>query len=231
MSSPSSDEERSKLISDALQLALEVSQEGSKSLSAFLSDIADEATTIAEKAGARAQELSSTELTKRGGQLANDTLTVALDVALAAKEGFDENEERRNRNLDALSQLTGFLGSVFIETANRTVGTTAPQPATNRARLVTVEVASGGTEHPSVWVVNRGNKAVHEAAVTVLESGDPLVTAEPRTLDIPSGGRAEIKLTVTGPAGDPGSFTDALLLVQDVGSIVVRTILKAADDS
>ena len=36
MSSPSSDEERSKLISDALQLALEVSQEGSKSLSAFL---------------------------------------------------------------------------------------------------------------------------------------------------------------------------------------------------
>jgi hypothetical protein len=228
MSSPSGDEERSKLISDALKLALEVSKEGSGSLSAFLSDIAAEARTIAEKAGARTQEMPSTDFATRGGRLANDALSVALDVAVAAKDGFDANAETRSRNLDALSQLAGFLGSVFIETANRTVGTTGPQPATNRARLVMVEVESGHTAHPSAWVVNRGAAAVENAAVTVLEDGDRLITAEPATLDIRPGGRAEIKLTVTGPAGDPGSFTDALLLVKGVGSIVVRTIVKAA---
>jgi hypothetical protein len=226
MSSPSGDEERSKLISDALELALKASKEGAHSLSAFLSDIEPEATAIAEKAGARAQATPSTDLATRGGRLANDALSVALEVAKAAKEGFDADAEARSRNLDALSQLAAFLGSVFVETANRTVGTTGAQPATNRARLVTVEVESGAKAYPSAWVVNRG-APVHNAAVTVLEDGANLIKAEPATLDIPSGGRAEIKLSVTGPVGEPESFTDALLLVKGVGSIVVRTIVKA----
>lgn len=230
MSGPSGDEERSKLVSDALALALKASKEGAHSLSAFFSDIEPEATAIAEKAGARAQATPSTDLATRGGRLANDALSVALEVAKAAKEGFDADTETRSRNLDALSQLAAFLGSVFIETANRTVGTTAAEPPTNRARLITVEVESGAKAYPSAWVVNRRAEAVDNAAVTVLEGGPKLITVEPdtATLAIPSGGRAEIKLTVTGPEGEPGSFTDALLVVKGVGSIVVRTILKAA---
>jgi hypothetical protein len=172
--------------------------------------------------------MPSTDLATRGGRLANDALSVALEMAVAAKEGFDADAETRSRNLDALSQLAGFLGSVFVETANRTVGTTGAQPATNRARLVTVEVESGAKAYPSAWVVNRGAVPVENAAVTVLEVGDRFITVEPATLDIRPGGRAEIKLTVTGPAGEPESFTDALLVVKGVGSIVVRTILKAA---
>lgn len=230
MSQPA-DDQRSRLLSDALELALDVAKEGAVNLSGFLTEITDDALKIAEKAGAQMSQVSKDqrdEFAERGGRLANDAVSAFLDVAVAAKKELDQHPEQRQRNLDALSELVGFVGSMFIDTANRTVGTTAGQPIIDRVRQISVEVAAGATTVQSAWVVNRGAVAVSAATVRVLSTRGQKgasITPNPTKLTIGPRSRAEVRLTVTAPDLPSGSFTDSLLIVDGVGSIVVRTIV------
>ncbi|WP_433364763.1 hypothetical protein ACQPZX_34550 [Actinoplanes sp. CA-142083] len=226
------DDQRSRLVSEALELALDVADEGSSTLSSFLTDIKGDALNIARKAGEQMSQMPAEqrdEFAERGGRLANDLVSSFLDVAVAAKNELDRHPDQRRENLDKLSTLVSFVGSIFIDTANKTVGTTAEQPNRDRARQITVEVAAGAKVVQSAWVVNRGAATVSEATVRVLRTGGPQgasIKPEPRKLTVGPRSRAEVLLTVTGPQLPVGSFTDSLLIVDGVGSIVVRTIIK-----
>jgi hypothetical protein len=229
-----SDEERSKLLSEAIRLAMEVSSEGVSNLSEFLGAITGNVTKIAETADEKLTGIpqdSRDRLAEIGGQWANDAMSVVLDGALKASEQLDNNPPQRERNLNALSQLVSTFGSVFIDTANKAVGTAAAQPATLRPRQVTVEVERGKTEKQSAWIVNRGASIVTDAPVRVLvdDEADEAVKIEssPGSVSVGPRGRCRVTLTVTAHEIPHGSFTDALLLVEGVGSIVVRAIVKA----
>jgi hypothetical protein len=163
-----------------------------------------------------------------GGRLANDVVSSFLDVAVAAKNELDRHPEQRGKTLDALSALVGFVGSMFIDTANRTVGTAAEQPIIDRVRQITVKAAAGAAVEQSAWVVNRGAVKVSNATVRVLRTGGQKgarIVPKPRTLTVDPRSRAEVRLTITAPPLPFGSFTDSLLIVDGVGSIVVRTIV------
>jgi len=246
MPEATADEERARLLKYALELALDVSREGAHNLSDFLAAITDETTAIADKAGEQMREAGERlgrrppdqrdGLVTRGARLANDAVCVALDVALAARDEFDRNPTQRNRTLDALSQVVSFAGSLFVDTANQAVGTSAGGPSLNRTRQVTVELAPGTQEKRSAWVVNRGDGTVTDAAVYLLHSqhDEPVVEYDysPTRVTVDPGRRVSISLTVTVTAqGRPRSFVDALLVVEGVGSIVVRTIVRQPDVS
>lgn len=231
----SSDTERSKLVSDAIKLAMDVSKEGVGNLSEFLSGITDHVSSIAGKADDQLSKIPQKrqdDLSARGGRLANDALSVALDVALAASKEADKDPAQRERNLNAMSQLVSFFGSMFIDTANKAVGTTAGQPATGRPRQITVEVAPRRQAKATALVVNRGSSVV-TAPVRVLVPDDAglQITCEPPEVTIGPRGRSPVTLTVKGPRRKTGTFIDALLLVEGVASIVVRTIVKAPEAS
>jgi hypothetical protein len=228
-----SDEERSKLLSEAIRLAMEVSSEGVSNLSEFLGAIAGNVTKIAETADEKLTGIpqdSRDRLAEIGGQWANDAMSVVLDGALKASEQLDNNPPQRERNLNALSQLVSTFGSVFIDTANKVVGTAAAHPATLRPRQVTVEVERGKTEKQSAWIVNRGASIVTDAPARVLvdEAAEAVkIECSPASVSVGPRGRCRVTLTVTAHEIPHGSFTDALLLVEGVGSIVVRAIVKA----
>jgi hypothetical protein len=119
---------------------------------------------------------------------------------------------------------------MFIDTANKAVGTTAGQPATGRPRQITVEVAPRRQAKATALVVNRGSSVV-TAPVRVLVPDDAglQITCEPPEVTIGPRGRSPVTLTVKGPRRKTGTFIDALLLVEGVASIVVRTIVKAPE--
>jgi hypothetical protein len=227
-SSPS-DEERSKLLSDAIRLAMEVSSDGVSNLSEFLGAITDDVTSIAEAADEKLTGIPKERrdrLAQIGGQWANDAMSMVLEGAVKAREQLDEDPQQRERNLEALSQLVSFFGSVFIDTANKAVGTVAGQPGTLRPRQLTVEVDKGKTAESSVWIVNRGASEVTDASVRVFV--DDAVRIEcPDRIAVGPRNRSRVTLKITAHEVPPGSFTDALLLVERVGSIVVRVIVKA----
>jgi hypothetical protein len=225
-------EERVNTMSEALRLALDVANEGAGTLSDFLKKINVEPASEPGESAQRATAVESDQrtLAMRTGHLANDALSIALDVALAAKSGMEEDGGKRDDNLRKLSELLGFAGSMFVETTNMAVGSSAGKPAIDRARQVTVEVAAGEQAPQSVWVVNRGTAPITGAAVRILGNGDHglSITLEKESLNLAPRSREQIRLVVTGPVGlDPGSFIDALLVVDKVASIVVRTIVKA----
>jgi hypothetical protein len=233
MPTSSPDAERSKLISDAIKLAMDVSTEGVGNLSEFLSGITRDVGSMAGKADDQLSKISQErrdEFAARGGQLANDAISAALEVALAASQEADKDPAQRARNLNALSQLVSFFGSMFIDTANKAVGTTAGQPAMSRPRQITVEVAPNGEAKASAWVVNRGAGAV-TARVRVLVADDTglQIDCEPSEVTIGPRGRCPVTLTVKAPGRETSSFIDALLLVEGVASIVVRTIVTAPE--
>jgi hypothetical protein len=229
-------EERVRQMSEALRIAVGVADEGAETLSGFLKRIKVGEPPDGAQAAAAPPPVVADELAfaARSGRLANDALSIALDVALAAKSGMEENGQRYDENLSKLSQLLGFAGSVFIETANKAVGTAAGQPTIDRARQVTVEVTPGGKAPQSVWVVNRGAATVTGAQVEVLggdaDNGFSVVPdLDPPILDLDPRERKRVRLTVSaGPEARPGSFVDALLVVRGVASIVVRTVVKEA---
>jgi hypothetical protein len=227
----SQDDPRSRLLSEALELALDVAKEGADNLSQFLSEVNADAYNIAEKAGAQMNQVSQEQrdkFAKQSGQLANDAVSAFLDAAVAAKKQLDQNPKRREQNLEALSALVGFVGSMFIDTANRTVGTAAGQPIVDRVRQITVKAAAGEKVVCSAWVVNRGALPVSAATVRILSTGGQTgvsITPEPTELTIDPLCRAEVRLTVTAPHLPSPPFTDSLLIVDGVGSIVVRTIV------
>lgn len=237
MPTSSPDAEQSKLISDAIKLAMDISTEGVDNLSRFLSGITRDVGSMAGKADDPLNKISQErrdEFAARGGRLANDAISAALDVALAASKEANNDQAQRERNLNALSQLASFFGSMFIDTANKAVGTTAGQPAMNRPRQITLEVAPNGEAKASAWVVNRGAGAVTAAPVRVLVADDAGLQfeCEPPEVTIGPRGRCSITLTVKrGPGRETSSFIDALLLVEGVASIVVRTIVKAKEAS
>lgn len=223
---------RAEMISDAVELALMMTQEGTGSLTNFLADVAGE---VGDSATRHLRGLPSTEISKKGGQLAGEVVTVALDVADAARDGLTADPKTRDRTVDLMSQAVSFFGSMFIDTANKAVGTSAGQPATNRARLVTVTLDPGKSGKASVWVVNRSDIKVTDAPIEIAKAeGEPIIQPSSPTLTIAPGDRARIDLTVNQTAMEPGSFTDALLIVRGVGSIVVRTVVRkqaaAADE-
>ena len=59
---------------------------------------------------------------ERGGRLTNDAVSAVLDVAVAAKEESTGTPSSGIGTWSAMSRLVGFLGSVFIDTANSSVG-------------------------------------------------------------------------------------------------------------
>jgi hypothetical protein len=226
-SSPS-DEERSKLLSEAIQLAMDVSSDGASNLSDFLGAITGPVTEIAEAAEEKLTGMPKERrdrLAQIGGQWANDAMSVVLDAGVKAKEQLDKDPPQREQNLEALSQLVSFFGSVFIDTANKAVGTAAGEPGTLRPRQLTVEVEQGKTAEPSVWIVNRGADDVTDASVRVLVD-DAVQIEHPESISVGPRNRRRVRLKVTAHEIPPGSFTDALLLVEGVGSIVVRVIVK-----
>jgi hypothetical protein len=226
-SSPS-DEERSKLLSDAIQLAMDVSSDGVSNLSDFLGAITDPVTKIAETADEKLTGIPKERrdrLARIGGQWANDAMSMVLDAGVKAREQLDEDPQQREQNLEALSQLVSFFGSMFIDTANKAVGTAADQPGTLRPRQLTVEVEQGKTAEPSVWIVNRGADGVADAAVRVFVD-DAVQIEHPYRISVGPRNRCRVRLKVTAHEVPPGSFTDALLLVKGVASIVVRVIVK-----
>jgi hypothetical protein len=226
-SSPS-DEERSKLLSDAIQLAMEVSSDGVSNLSDFLGAVTGPVTEIAETADEKLTGIPKERrdrLARIGGQWANDAMSVVLDAGVKAREQLDEDPQQRERNLEALSQLVSFFGSVFIDTANKAVGTTAGEPGTLRPRQLTVEVEQGETAEASVWIVNRGAGDVIDASVRVFVD-DTVQIKHPEIISVGPRNRCRVRLKVTPREIPPGSFTDALLLVEGVSSIVVRVIVK-----
>lgn len=234
-SSPDSspDTESSRLVSDAIKLAVDISTEGVGNLSEFLSGITENVSSIAGKADDQLSKMPRErrdDLATRGGQLANDAVTVALDVARAASEEANKEPAQREQNLDALSQLVSFFGSMFIDTANKAVGTTAGQPPMSQPRQITVEVAPGRTKKSSAVVVNRGTSSVKEARVCVLVDAPTGLQIDwnPKVITIGPRGRLSVTLIVKGPDLKPGSFIDSLLLVEGVASIVVRTIIVEA---
>jgi hypothetical protein len=224
-------EERVNTMSEALRLALDVANEGAGTLSDFLKKISVEAPP---ETGRSAQQSASVRgdqsaLAARTGHLANDALSIALDVALAAKSGMEEDGKTRDDNVRKLSELLGFAGSLFIETTNKAVGTAAGQPAIDRARQVTVEVEPGQPKPQYVWVVNRGASPIRNAQVRVIRDGadGQQVEWDPPSVTLAPRDRKPVKLTITGPYLPPGSFIDSLLVVDKVASIVVRTVVKA----
>ena len=258
--SQDADGERSRLLSEALELALDVAKEGAANLSQFLSEVNADAYNIAEKADARMKQMNQVsqeqrdkfakqrdKFAKQSGQLANEAVSAFLDAAVAAKKQLDQDPKRREQDLEALSTLVGFVGSMFIDTANRTVGTAAGQPILDRVRQITVKAAAGEKVVCSAWVVNRGALPVSAATVRILSTGGSRpraihslvnhlrgrstlqtgvsITPEPTELTIDPLCRAEVRLTVTAPHLPSRSFTDSLLIVDGVGSIVVRTIV------
>jgi hypothetical protein len=238
ISSPDSppNTDRSKFVSDAIELAMDISKEGVGNLSEFLSGISESVSSIAHNADdqLRKGRERRDDLTARGGRLANDAVTVALDIARSGSEEANADSAQREKNLDALSQLVSFFGSMFIDTANRTVGTTAGQPPMSRPRQITVEVAPGHTETSSAVIVNRRGSAVTEAPVRVLVANDSglQIKCEPPNVTVLPGRRRAVKLTITAPKHPKPTtspFIDALLLVDGVASIVVRTIVKAPE--
>ena len=227
-SSPS-DEERSKLLSEAIRIAMDVSSDGVTNLSDFLRDITGEVTKIADAADEKLTGIprdSRDRLAQIGGQWANDAMSMVLDAGVKAREQLDKDPQQRERNLEALSQLVSFFGSVFIDTANKAVGTAADQPGPLRPRQVTVEVEQGKTAEPSVWIVNRGAEDVTNASVHHFVH-DAVEIEHPDRISVGPRNRCRVTLKVTAHEVPPGSFTDALLLVQGVASIVVRVIVKA----
>jgi len=231
MPTSSPDAERSKLISDAVKLAMDVSTEGVGNLSKFLSGITRDVGSMARKADDQLSRISQDrrdEFAARGGRLANDAISAALEVALAASEEANKDPAQRERNLNALSQLVNFFGAMFIDTANKAVGTTVGQPAMGRPRQITVEVAPNGEAKASAWVVNRGARAVTAPVrVLVADKTRLQIHHEPSKVTIGPRGRSRITLTVKAPGRKTSSFIDALLMVEGVASIVVRTIVKA----
>jgi hypothetical protein len=224
MSTPEPDEVREKMIASAVSLAIEMSSEGAKSLSAFLGAVDGPMQAAASQ---QLRNLPSRDMSKKGGQLASEVATVALDVAEAAREGFAADPRTRNRTVDLMSDVVSFLGSMFIDTANQAVGASAGQPATNRARLVTVPVSPGGKAKASIWVVNRGVTEVTDALVEIArKAGQPEITPRPEQVTIPAGGRARIDLDIEHTPTSPESFSDVLLFIRGVGSIVVRTVVS-----
>jgi hypothetical protein len=228
MSDAHNREERVNTMSEALRLALDVANEGAGTLSDFLKKISVEAAPETGKSAQQPAPAGDDQLglAVRTGHLANDALSVALDVALAAKSGMEEDSDRREANLEKLSQLLGFAGSMFIETTNKAVGTAAGQPAIDRARQVTVEVEAGKRATRYVWVVNRGTSEISAAPVRIVGEG-VRIKRKPKALTLGPRDRKPVRLTVFGPQEAPGSFIDALLVVDKVASIVVRTIVKA----
>jgi hypothetical protein len=225
-SSPS-DEERSKL-SDAIRLAMDVSSDGISNLSDFLGSITDPVTEIAEAADEKLTGMPKERrdrLARIGGRWANDAMSVVLDAGVKAREELDKDPQQREQNLEALSQLVSFFGSVFIDTANKAVGTTAGEPGTLRPRQLTVEVEQGETAEASVWIVNREADEVTEASVRVFVD-DAVQIEHPDSIAVGPRNRCRVRLKVTAREIPPGSFTDALLLVEGVSSIVVRVIVK-----
>jgi hypothetical protein len=123
---------------------------------------------------------------------------------------------------------------MFIGTANQTVGAAAGQPIVDRVRQITVEVAPGAAVTQSAWIVNRGAIPISAATVRVLSTRGEKgagITPKPTRLTIGPRSRAEVRLTVTAPDLPSGSFTDSLLIVDGVGSIVVRTIVTGGNST
>jgi hypothetical protein len=221
---PESVQSRKDMIASAVKLAVEMSSDGSQSLSDFLSAVEG---PVRDAAGEHLLDFPTKDIGEKGGKLASEVAVVALDVADAARKGFSANQDARKRTVDTMSEVVSFLGSMFIDTANKAVGTSAAQPATNRARLVTVTVDSEGSGTASVWVVNRSDSTVPNARVEIVKESNTLtIDPEPKTLTIAPGRRERIDLSIKdSDALVPGSFTDALLIVKGVGSIVVRTVV------
>jgi hypothetical protein len=235
MASSTPNAEQSKLISDAIKLAMDISTEGVANLSEFLSGITDDVGSMAGKADDQLRKISQErrdEFAVRGGRLANDAISAALEVALAASREAGKDSAQREQNLNALSELVNFFGSMFIDTANKSVGTTAGQPAMSRPRQITVEVAPNGEAKASAWVVNRGADTVTAAPVRVLVADNTGLQfkCEPPEVTIGPRGRSPVTLTVKDIGRETSSFVDALLLVEGVASIVVRTIVKAPEE-
>jgi hypothetical protein len=229
LSSPS-DEERSKLLSEAIRLAMDVSSEGVGNLSEFLGAITGDVTRIAETANEKLTGIPKEDrdrLAQIGGQWANDAMSVVLDAAVKAKEQLDKDPQQRERNLEALSQLVSFFGSVFIDTANKAVGTAAVEQGTLRPRQLTVEVEQGKTVERSVWIVNRGASDGTDRSVRVFADENAVGIEHPDRIFVGPRNRCRVTLKVTAHEVPPASFTDALLLVEGVASIVVRVIVKA----
>lgn len=219
MSAPSDEEARSRLISDAVKLAVDLSDEGAKTLAAFLDDVGP---TAATKVAEHLKRMPSRELTRSSGQLASEVLTVALDLADATKEGFDREPGLRDRTVQTTSQLLNFLGTMFIDTANNAVGVGAGQ-LVNRARVVNVEVPRNESNKAYVWVVNRGADEVTGAPVRVIsDPGRVEVTPDEPALTIGTRGRVKITLTAHDRSGQVGSESYALLVVEGLGSIVIH---------
>jgi len=92
--------------------------------------------------------------------------------------------------------------------------------------MVTVEVLPGETVPASVWVVNRGAATVDRAVVRVLQADEePQIESRTDVVTIRPRARARIDLRVPAPRGQAGVFRDALLVVDGVGSILVRAIV------
>lgn len=219
MSTPSDEEARSRLISDAVKLAVDLSDEGARTLAAFLDDVGPQAAT---KVAEHLKTMPSRELTVSSGKLASEALTVALDLADAAKEGLDQQPGLRDRTVRTTSELLSFLGSMFIDTANNAVGVGAGQ-LVNRARVVNVDVPKSGSKRASVWVVNRGADEVTGTPVSVIgEPGRVEITPDEQALTIGTRGRVKITLTVQDLSGQVGSESYALLVVEGLGSIVIH---------
>jgi hypothetical protein len=229
MSEDAPDEQkRAKLIADALHLALDASQEGARSLSDFLTAIEPHAEHIVDTAGETLRSVPSDDLAASGARLANDAISAALKVGVAAKNELEKEPARRERDIETMSQLVSWLGSMFVDTANRAVGTAGGSSRTNRPRQLTVEVPQGEELEACAWVVNRGQAIVSGAEVHVLEdpSAAGRLTPEPQQLTIGPRQRRKITLKIRTTGLQVGSFSDALLVVEGVGSIVVRTIVK-----
>ena len=103
----------------------------------------------------------------------------------------------------------------------------------SRPRQITVEVAPNGEAKASAWVVNRGADTVTDAPVRVLVGDDTGLQfkCEPPEVTIGPRGRSPVTLTVKDLGRETSSFVDALLLVEGVASVVVRTTVKAPDVS
>ena len=188
-------------------------------MAAFLEDVGPAA---ANKVAKHMKGMPSKALTQSSGQLASEALTVALNVADAAKEGFDREPGLRDRTVQTMSQLVSFLGSVFIDTANSSVGASSGQ-LINRARVVNVEVPNNRSNTADVWVVNRGAGTVTAARVgAISEPGKLEVSSHEPTVSIGPRGRAKITLTVKDRSGQANSEAYALLVVEQIGSIVIR---------